>query len=352
MDRSQSPKSSGRAFTQRRANSLKTQRKKLPWPKGRPFKILSLDGGGIKGVYGATLLARIEREITNSEPIARYVDMVAGTSTGGIMGIGLGLGLPAEKIEDLYVSRGKKIFPPWRRRIPFAQFFWARYDYRALVAELHNAFGDRLLGESETRLVIPSFLGPKSEIAVLKTDHHPDFKRDHERPAWEVARATSAAPAYFRGHDVIGDDDAPHMFLDGGVWANSPIMTALVDALSAYDVSRDDVQILSIGTGDEPFKISQWQSRGGFLQWAKIIKAAMFLTTDNAQSQAGLLIGPQRITRLTPNIQGLDMDDWEGAVDLLPPLANEDFTENLTAIRSFFSEPCPPRERFYSTASP
>ncbi len=348
LDPNHSPKSNGRAFTQRRVNSLKTQREKLPWPKGQPFRILSLDGGGIKGVYGAVILSRIERELTNGVPIARYFDMIAGTSTGGIMGIGLGLGIPASDIEDLYIKRGKKIFPPWRRRIPLVKYFRTRYDYKALLHELQEAFGDRLFGESETRLVIPAFLGPKSEIAVLKTDHHPDFKRDHAMPAWEVARATSAAPAFFQAHDVVGDEDEPGMFLDGGVWANSPIMAALVDALSAYDVSRDDIRILSIGTGEEPFEITRWQARGGFLQWAEIIKAAIFLTTDNAQSQAALLIGPQRITRLNPEAGCIEMDDWQRAVELLPPAANKDFDKARSEIQSFFHSMRPERERFFS----
>jgi patatin-like phospholipase/acyl hydrolase len=229
------------------------------------------------------------------------------------------------------------------------KYFRTRYDYKALVHELREAFGDRLFGESETRLVIPAFLGPKSEIAVLKTDHHPDFKRDYEMPAWEVARATSAAPAFFQAHDVVGDEDEPGMFLDGGVWANSPIMAALVDTLSAYDVSRDDIRILSIGTGEEPFEISRWQARGGFLQWAEIIKAAIFLTTDNAQSQAGLLIGPQRITRLNPETWGVEMDDWRRAVEVLPPAANKDFEEGSPKIQSFFESTRPVRERFYCT---
>jgi predicted acylesterase/phospholipase RssA len=101
-----SPKRGQPAFTDRRAHSLKQRRKPLPWPKDKPFKILSLDGGGIRGVYTATILALIEKEITGGEPIADYFDTIAGTSTGGIIALGLGLRKSAAKIEKL--ERWKK----------------------------------------------------------------------------------------------------------------------------------------------------------------------------------------------------------------------------------------------------
>jgi predicted acylesterase/phospholipase RssA len=79
-----------RPFTERRLNSLQTRRERLPWPADKPFRILSLDGGGIRGIYAATLLARVESELIGAGAIADHVDMIAGTSTGGIIAIGLG----------------------------------------------------------------------------------------------------------------------------------------------------------------------------------------------------------------------------------------------------------------------
>jgi hypothetical protein len=84
-----SPKRGPRPFTDRRLNSLQTRRERLPWPADRPFRILSLDGGGIRGVYAATLLALIESEVLEGGSVADHVEMIAGTSTGGIIGIGL-----------------------------------------------------------------------------------------------------------------------------------------------------------------------------------------------------------------------------------------------------------------------
>jgi patatin-like phospholipase/acyl hydrolase len=321
----------------------------LRWPANKPFRILSLDGGGIRGIYAATMLARVEAKITKGEPIADYFDTIAGTSTGGIIALGLGLKKSAAKIQELYTGTGDQIFPEFWTRHPklkrIRQLFRVLHDHRVLERLLYTTFQDARVGDSSARLVIPAFLGPKTQIAVLKTDHHPDFQKDHLMAAWEAARATSAAPAFFSGH---GEDD--YVFLDGGVWANNPIMAAVVDTLSAYDVSRDQIEIFSIGTGNAPYEISKFAVRGGFFQWLEIIKGAMFLTTDNAQAQATLLLGPENILRLEPHGEAaaIDLDDWRAAVDQLVPLAEADFATNRADIEMFFKGKVAPRHRFYT----
>jgi patatin-like phospholipase/acyl hydrolase len=295
------------------------------------------------------MLADIEAEITGGEPIADYFDAIAGTSTGGIIALGLGLKKSAAAIKQLYVENGNRVFPEfWSRhpRLKFArQLFRVLHDHRVLESLLYETFGDAPLGDSSARLVIPAFLGPKTQIAVLKTDHHPDFQKDHLMAAWEAARATSAAPAYFQGH---GGDD--YVFLDGGVWANNPIMAVVIDALSAYEITREQIEIFSIGTGNAPYEISKFAMRGGFFQWKEIIKGAMFLTTDNAQAQATLLLGPEKILRLEPEgaAAAIDLDDWTNAVAQLPPLAKTDLAANHDRIAELFREKVAPRHRFYT----
>ena len=295
------------------------------------------------------MLARVEAMITKGEPIGDYFDAIAGTSTGGILAIGLGLKKTAAQIQKLYTESGSKVFPEFWSRHPLLKFwrqlFRVLHDHRVLEQLLYDTFQDATLGDSAARLVIPAFLGPETQIAVLKTDHHRDFKKDYLMAAWEVARATSAAPAFFPGH---GGDD--YVFLDGGVWANNPIMAAVVDALSAYDVSRDQIQVFSIGTGNAPYQISKFAIRGGFFQWAEIIKGAMFLTTDNAQAQATLLLGPENIVRLEPkgSAAAIDLDDYRRAIDELVPLAEADFAANRAHIELFFQEKVAPRQRFYT----
>lgn len=349
MARKALPLRGPRPFTDRRAHSLKTRRERLPWPADKPFRILSLDGGGIRGLYAATILARIERDLLGGGRIADYVDMIAGTSTGGIIAIGLGLGKPATLIHQLYAVDGEAVFPPFWNRHPKLRF-WRQlvmplFNARKLEELLFRTFGTATFGQSITRLVVPAFLGPKTDIAVFKTDHHPDFKKDHLMAAWEAARATSAAPTYFPGHK--GDD---YVFLDGGVWCNNPIMAAVVDVLSAYQVDRDQIEILSIGTGNPPYKISRFAARGGFFQWREIILSAMYLTTDNAQAQATLLLGPEQILRLEPTGAGamIDLADWTAAYAQLQPQAQQAFDANRARLAAFFAEPADARHRFYT----
>lgn len=303
-------------------------------------------------MYAAALLALVEAEVLEGGSVADHVEMIAGTSTGGIIGIGLGLGKPAALIERLYVEDGKRVFPVFWSRHPrlrfIRQFVTSLYNSRALEALLYEAFRDATLGESRARFIIPAFLGPNSQVAVLKTDHHPDFRNDHRMTAWEAARATSAAPAYLPGHSGEGNED--YVFLDGGIWANNPIMLAVVDALSSYEISRDQIQVLSIGTGNSPYQISRFAHRGGFFQWREIIKGAIFLTTDNAQAQATLLLGPQSILRLEPTgaAAAIDLADWGEAVRQLPGLAQAHFREHRDSISAFLSPRASPRHRFYT----
>lgn len=351
MDQNLSDRRGPKLFIERRKHTNPLRREKLPWPPGSVFRILSLDGGGIRGLYGATLLKLIEENITGGQPIAHFFDMIAGTSTGGIMALGLGLELPAARIESLYREDGRKIFSqPWVwTHLPILKtlrhFFRPLYQHAVLESLLYREFQDKKLGDSVTRLIIPAFMSPKTEIAVFKTDHHPDYQNDYRSKAWEVARATSAAPTYLSGHT---SDDV--MFLDGGIWANNPIMVAIVDVLSAYDLTCEQLQILSIGTGNFPLEPTLKRCGAGLIGWRDVIKSAMFLTTDNAHAQAALLMGPNRITRLepTPEAKGIELDDWESSVKMLPSMAHSHFNARIDDLTQFFSDKAAKRDKFCS----
>lgn len=340
-------------FTDRRANTRPTARERQPWPVGKPFKILSLDGGGIKGIYSARLLNLCEQRLADGHPLAAYFDMIAGTSTGGIIALGLGLGRTTDEIVSFYKTDGRQIFPPypttwlgrgWRW---LSSFFKPLLNHEALESALKQRFGDDALGASCSRIVIPAFMMPKTEIAVFKTDHHMDFRHDHATPAWRVARATSAAPTYLKGHEHL---ESNRIFIDGGVWANNPIMVAVIDALSAYDLRPEQIQILSIGTGNQPFELSPRKVFAGLLAWREVIKAAMFLTSDNATAQAKLLLGPDNVLRIEPIGADADveLDDYDRAMAELPDLADRHFEEQSDALRSFFRSKVAPREAHYS----
>lgn len=340
-------------FTDRRANSLETRRKRQPWPDDCPFKILSLDGGGIRGIYTAALLDQCARSFCYEIPLFRHFDMIAGTSTGGIIALGLGLEFSTPEIVSFYRDDGRRIFPPLPKTMLGKAHHFLRWvhgptlDHRELERALRTRFGDRVLGECSTRIVVPAFMMPKTEIAVFKTDHHPDFKQDHKTPVWKVARSTAAAPTYLQGME---HKESGRIFVDGGVWANNPVMVALVDVLSAYDINPNQIQIFSIGTGNPAFELAKPSVFGGLLSWKAVIKAAMFLTTDNATAQAKLLLGPEKCLRIEPTgtAASIGLDDYDRAISELPQLAEEDFKAHRKDIQSFFETIVAPREKHYS----
>jgi uncharacterized protein len=203
---------------------------------------------------------------------------------------------------------------------------------------LVDKLGDRLFGESASRLCIPAFEGKHSEVFVFKTPHHPDYKFDRFERMATVGLATSAAPTYFRPLEHGG-----YMLVDGGVWANNPTMLAVIEALICFDVGRDQIDVLSLGCGDDPYIVSQPQiDHGGKLAWSDVMFAAMRLQSLAAVNQARLLLGPPAIIRIDAptSEQAMSLDDWRRAVDELPPAAQraiEKYGDQIAEI--FLKEP-------------
>jgi uncharacterized protein len=217
----------------------------------RTYRILSLDGGGIRGVFPAAFLARLEEHL--GLPVGSYFDLIAGTSTGGIIAIGLGLGLSAAHILRIYEDKGPAIFDQqygglhnwirqrWRST---RHWFGSKYGAAELRAALDGILGERRLGESKTRLLIPAWHPVLERVYIYKTAHHPRFESDYRQPAVDVAMATAAAPTFLPPHRT-----ADHVELvDGGVWANNPIGAAVVEAVGVLNWPAAQLKILSIGT--------------------------------------------------------------------------------------------------------
>ena len=308
----------------RSAGALRHRRVPLPWPKDRDLRILSIDGGGIRGIFPAAVLAGLEERYLRGASIGAYFDLITGTSTGGIIALGLGLRLPASRLLDLYSQRGREIFPPTngvaRQTRRVRSFFRYRYDRLALMTALDDTFGKTTLAEARTRLCVPSAEGRHGDLYVFKTPHHPDFRLDGRELMTKIAAATSAAPTYYRPLD-----DGGFTFVDGGLWANNPVMVGLIDALSCFGVPRHRVRILSIGCGSVPYTIGRWQKwLGGLWHWRKVTEAIMHFQSLSALGQAGLLLGADRVHRIdapqTP--KPIELDDWVRAHTELPRAAS------------------------------
>lgn len=274
------------------------------------FQVLSLDGGGIRGAFIAAFLAELESR--SQTKIVDHFDLIVGTSTGGIIAIGLGMGLPAKEILRFYKDNGPKIFPgllpAWFRRLPLAGLLEPR-NYRSIVRRKFNnvplqnslisAFPtDSLLGHSAKRLVISSYDMQRNSVKLFKTAHHERFKSDYLIPAWQIALATSAAPTFFQATRT-----ANRFLVDGGLWANDPVMVGVTEAIGVLQKSPAHIKVLSIGTLNEVSALSRFQLGGGKLIWAKpAIDSMMNGQSTGAQGQAQLLLGKNNVLRVSPPI--------------------------------------------------
>ena len=239
------------------------------------FKILSLDGGGIRGAFTAACLVEIEKSL--DRPIAQYFDLIAGTSTGAIVAAALAFGKPATEILRFYQEKGRAIFAA-RPRVPvrcgarlctaiirrvlkrhgidYDDLIRSRYAAEPLRSALEVVFEKNTLEAVRcSRLVVPAIDLAIGRTVVFKTPHLPDMSRDRNYPIADVLLATTAAPTYFP-QATIGKGSA---YCDGGLWANSPGLVAVAEALKigksckreGIDQEFDfgSIQVLSIGTG-------------------------------------------------------------------------------------------------------
>ncbi len=208
----------------------------------------------------AAFLAELEK--TLPRPIGDYFDLIVGTSTGGILAIGLGMGYSAAELLDFYEKEGPIIFAQQdtsrvkakvRRVIRSAQQLWQpKYDAAKLREALHRKLGKRRLGESASRLVIPAWNPQLRTVHVFKTAHHPRFTRDYKTLAIDAALATSAASTYFSQHTTgqgVG-------LIDGGSWANNPTAIAVVEATVVLNWPANQLRVLSLGCLDETYALS------------------------------------------------------------------------------------------------
>lgn len=255
-------------------------------------RILCIDGGGILGTFPAAFLAQLERHLNH--PIGSYFDLIAGTSTGGIIAIGLAMGLPAADLLNLYEKRGPEIFGQNNGALTnlllgklrvLRSAYRPKYDSDNLRTVLTDVLGERRLGNARTRLLIPAWNPVARTVYIYKTAHHPRLKNDYKEFAVDAALATSAAPTYFKQHLTKHDVG----LIDGGVWANNPTALAVVEAVTLLGWPRDSLHVLSLGCLDEVYAIPKWAGIGNL--GLKAIKLFMDGQSHGAMGIAKLLTG-------------------------------------------------------------
>lgn len=217
----------------------------------KTFKILAIDGGGIKGLYSARILQILED--TYNCHISDYFDLICGTSTGGILALALSQKIKASEICKLYEEKGKIIFP---RRIIFNSMYrqyikGGKYTSEALNKALFETFGEKRIGDSKNLLCIPSYSITDNKPCIFKYDHNANgsiHNRDNKLKCIDVALATSAAPTYF---PVVHNEVLGKYLVDGGVFSNNPALVGVIEAIRFFVGTGkifDSAKILSISS--------------------------------------------------------------------------------------------------------
>lgn len=272
-----------------------------------PCLILSLDGGGLRGIIPVLILKHIEEKVKaatkSRRQLINYFDLVAGTSTGALIACGITLGtgedsettaFNLEYIEDLYREKGKVIFPykgwigeAWRN-CPLSYLFNPQFSKRGLEKVLSEVFGERRLLDCVRPLLITTYNVATNEPFYFstrrllgdkdKTMGEDPLKADLNYRLTEICRATSAGPTYLVPITLGAE---PKMIcVDGGVFQNNPTTPAVVDVLkyaSYYkpdkpELTLDDIFVLSIGTGRYNEPIAQRKAfTSGKLGWLRPI---------------------------------------------------------------------------------
>lgn len=283
-------------------------------------RILCIDGGGIRGIYAAAYLARLE-ELTGTRVVDHF-DLIAGTSTGGIIALALSLGFPAGAVLDLYLKHGEAIFPSSRGLASLARKIrWVlspKYSALPLANVLHATFGSTKLGEAQCRVCIPAYNATVGREWVFKTAHHPDLTNDYRLKVADIAMATSAAPTYF---PPWRDQPSGALYLDGGIWANNPAIVAITEAQGILNWPMNQLRMLSLGT---TYQTPDWRhntSPGGIASWGRkgaMVDLMMGRQVNTAHHVARLCLR-DRYLRVNPVVPAgrFSLDRPEGAEQLV-----------------------------------
>jgi len=289
-------------------------------------RVLAIDGGGIRGLIPALVLAEVERR--TERPVADLFDLIAGTSTGGILACGLTLagagGRPryaAEELVDLYERDGPRIFHrDLVKRITSAGgWIDERYDDDGLNDALRRALGDARLKDALTPVMITAY-DIEGRFAFFFRSQRARRDPAYDFALWEAARATSAAPTYFEPYRLTDAAGArTYSLIDGGVFATNPAMCAYVDA-----AQEGPVQLLaSLGTGSHTRPYRHDDARGwGQIEWARpLIDIVFDGIADTIDFQLDALL-PRAAFRLQAELA----DASDAMDDASPP--------NLRALRA------------------
>jgi len=307
----------------------------------KQFRILSIDGGGIRGVYPAHLLQCTEERLKIN--LLGNVDMITGTSTGSIIAAGIASKIPVSQISNMYVDHGKKIFKKKKFMLPgrnlrnmVQPMFQSVYGSDYLNKILSEVFKELTLGEIPKPLLLPATDVGNGCVHVFKSAYSKEFTRDNPVLVKDAVLASCSAPTYFDPHNI-----SQYLLADGGLWANNPALAAVIDAQKHLGINVEDIRVLSIGTGSSKtmYGINHARKWGLINGWhhKDFIGFILSLQSQSALNYLKLMLQPNQIIRIDfESDLPLPLDDVS-IIDNLISRADHSFTHKSEQIRRFFN---------------
>ena len=337
-------------------------------------RILSLNGGGARGMFTISVLSEIERILASKHPnqdikIGDYFDLITGTSIGGILALGLATGKSARELERVFFDRANNIFPKrWSLTNLLRSLCAPIYRSNPLRVTIQEMIGaETTFNDLTRRVMIPAVNLSTGKPQFFKTPHNPDFTRDGPLKLIDAALATSAAPTYFAPHYC---EDLRAYFADGGLVANNPSYIGLLEVFrdmnSDFSVTHKDIHILNIGTVGEEYSLSPkllsktWWN-GYCRLWGMGKRLVLTTMTANQHLHKNMLQRELMLHDAVDNYIYLDeIIPNEAASDITLDNATKSSLENLSArgrqlanvkfaqdqkLKNFFTTPAKPFKR-------
>lgn len=302
--------------------------------KGNVFRILSIDGGGIRGIFPAYILQCMTKRLDIR--VSDIFDMIAGTSTGSIIAAGIACSIDPKIIVNMYKEFGSIIFRRKKSLWPLCMraAMHSQYESKALSGILKKVFGDTTLGDIKTPLLLPATDIGNGGVHVFKSNYSSSFTRDCNVPVWEAVLASCSAPTFFDPKKV-----GQYLLSDGGLWANNPSLAAVIDAMYRLGKDQATIQVLSLGTGHSKTSYGVHNNRkwGLFRGWKgpEFINFILSLQSQSTHNYLQLLLKKNQVLRIDfESDLPLPLDKCS-YIDDLVSRADREFTHNSDILRQF-----------------
>lgn len=272
------------------------------------WRILTIDGGGIRGIIPAHWLDMVQKEL--GTPLWQSFDLICGTSTGAIVAAAAATGMDMGSVVKLFRNEGPKIF---RKGLFYRSPFRDRYNGKYLDTVLENELGNMQMEDAKTNLCITTYDIENRKAVLLRS--YDNFTKDIE--LWKACRASSSAPTYFPPFKTrIGV--ASRILIDGGVCANNPSSLALAESISiankkSLKLMNDEIVMISLGTGSSTRNLCEDRKPPlGLAGWARPVLDVLF---DGSAGMSDYIVGqilaPEKYIRLQ-----FDLNSGQGSDDL------------------------------------